>query len=76
MIFPQNSSRQEAIELIRSQLQSRLNRENFQGAKQVLLPLQPVDVAEAIEKLPKAMQVIAFRLLPKDKAIASKLETY
>ncbi len=46
-----------------------LDQGNLQGAKQVLVPVQPVDIAEAIEGLPEAMQVIAFRLLSKAEAI-------
>ncbi|EGJ33163.1 Mg2+ transporter mgtE [Moorena producens 3L] len=54
---------------MRSQLQILLEQGNLQGAKQVLVPVQPVDIAEAIEGLPEAMQVIAFRLLSKSEAI-------
>jgi magnesium transporter len=39
------------------------------AAKSILKPVQPTDIAEAIEGLPETMQVIAFRLLPKDEAI-------
>lgn len=46
-----------------------LEQGNLQGAKALLVPVQPVDTAEAIEGLPEPMQVIAFRLLPKDEAI-------
>lgn len=46
-----------------------LEQGNLQEAKQVLIPVQPVDIAEAIEGLPEAMQVIAFRLLSKAEAI-------
>jgi magnesium transporter len=46
-----------------------LEQGNLQGAKQVLVPVQPVDIADAIEGLPEAMQVIAFRLLSKAEAI-------
>jgi magnesium transporter len=45
-----------------------LEQGNLQGAKALLVPVQPVDIAEAIEGLPEAMQVIAFRLLAKDEA--------
>ena len=69
--LPQNSSvsRQELVELVRSQLQALLEQENFEGAKALLVPVQPVDIAQAIEGLPKAMQAIAFRLLLKQDAI-------
>ncbi len=65
----QASSRQELQELVRSQLQALLEQRNYQGAKALLVPVQPVDIAEAIEGLPEAMQAIAFRLLSKDEAI-------
>ncbi|ODG98107.1 magnesium transporter [Nostoc sp. KVJ20] len=64
-----NVSRQELVELVRSQLEALLQQENFQGAKALLVPVQPVDIAQAIEDLPKAMQAIAFRLLSKQEAI-------
>jgi magnesium transporter len=46
-----------------------LEQQNLAGAKALLVPVQPADVAEAIEGLPETMQVIAFRLLPKNEAI-------
>jgi magnesium transporter len=46
-----------------------LEQNNFQGAKALLVPVQPVDIAEAIEGLPETMQAIAFRLLSKAEAI-------
>jgi magnesium transporter len=46
-----------------------LEQGNLQEAKQMLVPVQPVDIAEAIEGLPEAMQAIAFRLLSKAEAI-------
>ncbi len=65
----QTTSRAELRQLVRSQLQILLEQENLQGAKALLSPVQPVDIAEAIEGLPESMQVIAFRLLPKSEAI-------
>ncbi|MEL6853608.1 MAG: magnesium transporter [Cyanobacteria bacterium J06607_13] len=65
----QTISRQELRELVRSQLQALLEQENFRGAKALLVPVQPADIAEAIEGLPETMQAIAFRLLPKNEAI-------
>ena len=65
----QSISRSELRQLVRSQLQILLEQENLRGAKALLVPVQPVDVAEAIEGLPESMQVIAFRLLDKTKAI-------
>ncbi|MBD2199273.1 MULTISPECIES: hypothetical protein [Calothrix] len=34
--------------------------------------VQPADIAEAIEELPEAIQVLAFPLLSKDEAIANQ----
>ena len=65
----QTISRQELTELVRSQLQVLLEEENFRGAKALLVPVQPADIAEAIEGLPKTMQAIAFRLTAKNEAI-------
>ena len=62
-------SRQELQKLIRTQLRMLLEVGNLEGAKTVLVPAQPVDIADAIEDLPQAMQAIAFRLLSKDEAI-------
>jgi len=63
------NSRQELVELVRWQLQALLQQENLQGAKALLVPVQPADIAQAIEGLPEAMQAIAFRLLSKQEAI-------
>lgn len=65
----QNNSRHELRDLVRSQLQLLIEQNNLEGVKTLLVPVQPVDIAEAIEELPESMQVIAFRLLPKDEAI-------
>ncbi len=62
-------SRSELRQLVCSQLQLLLQKNNLEGAKSLLIPVQPVDIAEAIEGLPESMQVIAFRLLAKEKAI-------
>jgi magnesium transporter len=59
----------ELRQLVRSQLELLLERGNLEGAKDLLIPVQPVDIAEAIEDLPESMQVIAFRLLSKAEAI-------
>ncbi|OKH28703.1 magnesium transporter [Chroogloeocystis siderophila] len=67
--LPQTASREELRHLVQMQLQALLEQQNFQGAKALLVPVQPVDIAEAIEGLPEAMQAIAFRLLSKDEAI-------
>lgn len=65
----QTIPRNELRQLIRTQLQMLLEQDNLQGAKALLIPVQPVDIAEAIEGLPESMQVIAFRLLSKTEAI-------
>ncbi|MBD2742957.1 magnesium transporter [Coleofasciculus sp. FACHB-1120] len=65
----QTVSRSELRQLVRTQLQMLLETEDLQGAKAILVPVQPADIAEAIEGLPEAMQAIAFRLLSKDEAI-------
>lgn len=62
-------SRQELVELVHSQLEALLEQENFKGAKALLVPVQPADIAQAIEYLPEKMQAIAFRLLSKQEAI-------
>lgn len=62
-------SRRELRDLVRSQLKALLDQGDLKGAKAILVPVQPADIAEAIEGLPEAMQVIAFRLLSKDEAI-------
>ena len=59
----------ELRQLVRSQLELLLDSGNLQGAKSLLIPVQSVDIAEAIEGLPKASQLIAFRLLSKAEAI-------
>ncbi|MGI0482001.1 magnesium transporter [Geminocystis sp. CENA526] len=64
-----NDSRHELRELVSSQLEIMLETNNLEGAKALLVPVQPVDIAEAIEYLPPSMQLIAFRLLNKTEAI-------
>ncbi|MTF38162.1 magnesium transporter [Cyanobacterium aponinum] len=65
----ENNSRHELRDLVRSQLQILLDQNNLKGAKSLLIPVQPVDIAEAIASLSESAQVIAFRLLDKNKAI-------
>ncbi len=65
----QDVSRRELRDLVRSQLQALLEQNDLQGAKAILVPVQPADIADAIEGLPEAMQAIAFRLLSKGEAI-------
>ena len=64
-----NNSRHELRDLVRSQLQLMLEQNNLEGAKALLIPVQPVDIAEAIEVLPESIQALAFRLLSKTEAI-------
>jgi len=66
-LTPQSPS--DLRDIVRAQLQSLLEAGNLAGAKLLLVPVQPVDIAEAIEGLPESMQAIAFRLLSKDEAI-------
>ncbi len=65
----QDVSRRELRDLVRNQLQALLEQGDLRGAKAILVPVQPVDIAEAIEGLPEAIQALAFRLLSKDEAI-------
>jgi magnesium transporter len=65
----QISSRNELRQLVRTQLQILLEKGNLEGAKALLIPVQPVDIADAIEGLPESMQALAFRLLSKAEAI-------
>lgn len=62
-------SRTEIRDLVRAQLEVLLEQNNLQGAKALLVPVQPADIADAIEDLPRKQQAIAFRLLSKDEAI-------
>ncbi|MBE9221406.1 magnesium transporter [Cyanobacterium stanieri LEGE 03274] len=68
-IINNKDSRHELRDLVASQLKLMLDANNLQGAKSLLIPVQPVDIAEAIGDLPEAMQLIAFRLLNKTEAI-------
>jgi magnesium transporter len=56
-------------ELVAGQLKALLEAGNYDGAKLLLQPVQEVDAAEAIGNLPRTLQALAFRLLPKDEAI-------
>jgi len=56
-------------EVVARQLESLLQAGDYDGAKLLLQPVQPVDAAEAIGLLPQTRQALAFRLLPKDEAI-------
>ncbi|TVP60430.1 MAG: magnesium transporter, partial [Nodularia sp. (in: Bacteria)] len=65
----QNVTRSELRDLVRNQLKMLLEEGNLQEAKSILEPVQPADIAEAIEGLPEAMHALVFRLLPKTEAI-------
>ena len=56
-------------EKIAYQLEELLVAGNYDSAKLILEPSQPVDIAEAIGKLPQILQALAFRLLKKNEAI-------
>ena len=68
-MIPNGAKHNELRQLVRSQLELLLESGNLEGAKSLLIPVQPVDIAEAIEGLPEANQLIAFRLLSKAEAI-------
>lgn len=72
MVTPsrRNPDRAELQALVRSQVQTLLERSQFEAAKTILQPVQPADIADVIESLPSHLQAIAFRLLAKDEAIA------
>ena len=52
----QDVSRRELRDLVRSQLQALLEQNDLQGAKAILVPVQPADIAEAIEGLPEIVE--------------------
>ena len=56
-------------EKINAQLKELLIAGNYDTAKLILEPSQPVDIAEAIGSLPQILQALAFRLLKKNEAI-------
>jgi len=56
-------------ETIAIQLEELLIAGNYDTAKLILEPCQPVDIAEAIGSLPQILQALAFRLLKKNEAI-------
>ena len=51
------------------QLEEFLVAGNYDEAKLLLEPSQPVDIADAIGSLPLIIQALAFRLLKKNEAI-------
>jgi len=67
--FPSFSGEQTSSEKIAIELQELLVAGNYDTAKLILEPSQPVDIAEAIGSLPQILQALAFRLLKKNEAI-------
>jgi magnesium transporter len=59
----------ELREMVAEQLRLLIDQRNLEGAKGLLVPVRAVDVAAAIAGLPQPMQMVAFRLLPRDKAV-------
>ncbi len=57
-------------EVFVQELRGLLEAGNYDAVKLLLRPVQEVDIAEAIGGLPRTLQALAFRLLPKDEAIA------
>ena len=56
-------------DVVANQLEAMLSAGNYDGVKALLEPVQPVDIAEAIGRLPLILQALAFRLLGKNEAI-------
>ncbi len=67
--YQSTTSRQEIRELIQTQLRNLIEQDNLVAVKSFLSPIQPADIAEAIEGLPENMQVVVFRLLGTEKAL-------
>jgi magnesium transporter len=65
----ESRSRTELRGIITEQLRLLIEQRNLEGAKGLLVPVQAVDVADAIGGLPQAMRLVAFRLLPRGKAV-------
>ncbi len=67
--FSTYSNELSTSEKIAMQLEELLIAGNYDTAKFILEPSQPVDIAEAIGSLPQILQALAFRLLKKNEAI-------
>ncbi len=52
------------------QIQTQLEARQYEAVRAQLAPMQPADAADIIDDLPKTHQTVAFRLLPKNKAMA------
>tara|TARA_Y100001968_G_C19417170_1_gene749627 strand:- start:216 stop:1637 length:1422 start_codon:yes stop_codon:yes gene_type:complete len=59
----------ELADVVVEQLEGMLAAGNYDGVKALLVPFQPVDIAQAIGNLPQILQALAFRLLGKNEAI-------
>ena len=67
--YVSSSTELTSSEKIAAQLKELLIAGNYDTAKLILEPSQPVDIAEAIGSLPQILQALAFRLLKKNEAI-------
>ena len=67
--YVSSSTELTSSEKIAAQLKELLIAGNYDTAKLILQPSQPVDIAEAIGSLPQILQALAFRLLKKNEAI-------
>ena len=67
--YVSSSTELTSSEKIAAQLKELLIAGNYDTAKLILEPSQPVDIAEAIGNLPQILQALAFRLLKKNEAI-------
>ena len=67
--YVSSSTELTSSEKIAEQLKELLIAGNYDTAKLILEPSQPVDIAEAIGSLPQILQALAFRLLKKNEAI-------
>lgn len=65
----EDMTRAEFQQLVQKQLYNLLEQNNVEGVKLLLKPVEPVDVAEAIDGLPETMRAVAFRLLSKDESL-------
>ncbi|MBD0269750.1 MAG: magnesium transporter [Cyanobacteria bacterium Co-bin8] len=67
--MPPTHSHEAYQEWLHNRLCVLIENQDFEAAKALLVPVQPADVADAIETLPDKAQAIAFRLLAKDQAV-------
>ncbi|MDJ0516246.1 MAG: magnesium transporter [Trichodesmium sp. MO_231.B1] len=69
-MYTSHLSSQATVYEVRTQLQNLIAEDNLAGIKNFLAPVQPTDIAEAIELLPEDIQLVVFRLLGTEQAIA------